>query len=86
MVYFSKRQKKNDTVRFIIAIENDQLSVFPIAEMRYIVNSMNDIIEIICRINFIKVIVKGYGRLGDIPSDEARMGARTSYLVLLRYA
>jgi hypothetical protein len=54
-IAFQKAKEKNDTVRLIIAIENDQLLALPIAETRYIINSMNDIIEIICRINFIRV-------------------------------
>ena len=53
---FQKAKEKNDTTRLIIAIENHQLSRLPIAEMKYHINKINDITDVICRINFISVI------------------------------
>ena len=50
---FQKTKERNDTTRLIIAIENHQLLGFPIAEIKYQRNRINDITDMICRINFI---------------------------------
>ena len=77
---FQKVKERNDTVRLIIAIENHQLLALAIAEHRYIINNIKDIIEMICRISFIML----YGVIGEIRGYCSSDSIRSHFAISFR--